>query len=96
MFKNLSSPVQLTERHLDPQNSNEAINGQQEGHSVSAGCCGDEQTDKESHVPGLPKESPKTSEQLIPGNMKFLYPVCCCIIAWSSSYQCFVQRRYLL
>ncbi|WOG91029.1 hypothetical protein DCAR_0310277 [Daucus carota subsp. sativus] len=74
MFKNLSSPVQLTERHLDPQNSNEAINGQQEGHSVSAGCCGDEQTDKESHVPGLPKESPKTSEQLIPGNMKFLYP----------------------
>ncbi|KAK1384702.1 HRDC domain-containing protein [Heracleum sosnowskyi] len=75
MFKNLPSPAQLKERRLDPKNSiHEVINEQPEGPSVSAGRYRDEQTDKDSCVPRLPKESSRTSELFMPGNMKFPYP----------------------
>ncbi|KAK1382478.1 hypothetical protein POM88_020213 [Heracleum sosnowskyi] len=75
MFKNLPSPAQLKVRRLDPKNSiHEVINEQPEGPSVSAGRYRDEQTDKDSCVPRLPKECYRTYELFIPGNMKFPYP----------------------
>lgn len=75
MFKNLTSSAHLKERRLDPKNCiREEINEQPEGPSVSAGRYRDEQTDRDSCVSGLPKESSITSELLIPGNMKFPYP----------------------
>ncbi|KAL8125542.1 protein RRP6-like 1 isoform X1 [Apium graveolens] len=71
MFKNLA---QLKERSSDLKNSfHEVINEQPEGPYFSAGHYRDEQTDKDSCVPRLPKESSRTSEPLIPGNMKFPY-----------------------
>ncbi|KAK1390190.1 hypothetical protein POM88_018368 [Heracleum sosnowskyi] len=74
MFKNLPSPAQLKVRRLDPKNSiHEVINEQTEGPSVSAGRYRDEQTDKDSCVPRLPKECSRTYELFIPGNMKFPY-----------------------
>lgn len=93
MFKNLPSPAQLKEKRLDPKNSiHEVINEQTVGPSVSAGRCRDEQTDKDSCVPRLPKESSRTSELLIPGNMKFPYPVCCCFIASFSYFIIFYSK----